>query len=109
MSDNLQIKRGDTSPGIKYDLSPADITLAGASVRFQMEDRARVTVIDAVATIDQTTAPPIVSYAWQPQDTETPGPYQAEFRVEYADGSIETFPNSGFINVTISRDVADLD
>ena len=108
MSENFQIKRGDTSPGIKYELSPADISLAGASVRFQMEDRARQTVIDAPATIDQTTAPPVVSYAWQPEDTEKPGLYQAEFRVEYADGSVETFPNSGFIKVTISRDVADM-
>lgn len=106
MSDRFQIKRGDTSPGIKYALIPANITLAGATVRFQMENSARQTVIDAVATIDQAT-PPIVSYAWQSGDTDTVGNYSAEFRVEYADGSVETFPNCGFIAISVCRDVAD--
>lgn len=105
MSDRFQIKRGDTSPGIKYALIPDDLTLAGATVRFQMENSARQTVIDAAATIDQAT-PPIVSYAWQAGDTDMAGNYSAEFRVTYADGSIETFPNCGFIAVSVCRDVA---
>ena len=107
MSDRFQIKRGDTSPSIKYELIPADITLAGASVRFQMENRARQTVIDRPATIDQNTEPPIVSYAWQQGDTDIAGDYDAEFRVEFSDGSIETFPNCGFISVGICRDIPD--
>lgn len=102
---SFTIKRGDTSPALHYALLPSEITLAGATVRFQMENRARQTVIDAPAGIEQITDPPIVSYVWMPEDTEKAGIYRAEFRVEYADGSIETFPNTGFIDVLINVDV----
>ena len=108
MSGTFQIKRGDTSPGIKYELLPSDINLSGATVRFQMQSLSRQTIIDAPAVIEQTTAPPIVSYAWASGDTEKAGNYRAEFRVEYADGSIETFPNKGFINLKVNPDVQDL-
>ena len=107
MSGTFQIKRGDTSPAIKYELLPSGISLLGATVRFQMQNLSRQTLIDAPAFIEQVTGPPIVSYAWAPEDTEKPGNYRAEFRVEYADGSIETFPNRGFINLKINPDVQD--
>ena len=32
--------------------------------------------------------------------------FEAEFRVTFADGSIETFPNAGFIPVRINEDVS---
>ena len=106
MTQIFNIKRGDTSPAIKFALEPSDITLNGAAVQFQMRVRVGATVIDAPATIDSS-SPPIVSYAWAAQDTATPGWYEAEFRVTYFDGSVETFPNRGFINVSINEDVAD--
>lgn len=109
MTEIFKIKQGDTSPSIKFELIPADVDLTGASVRFQMENAARQTVIDAVATIEQATAPPIVSYAWQAGDTATIGNCNAEFRVQYGDGSIETFPNCGFIVVSVCRDITDAD
>ena len=101
------VKRGDTSPGIRFALLPADITLAGASVRFQMRRLGGDTVIDAPAQI-VTAEPPVVAYAWQPEDTAEAGRYEAEFRVEYLDGAVETFPNAGFISVMVHPDVPDL-
>ena len=107
MTQIFNIKRGDTSPAIRFALEPSDISLNGAAVQFQMRVRGGATVIDEPATIDSA-SPPIVSYAWGAQDTATPGLYEAEFRVTYFDGAIETFPNDAFINVYINRDIPDL-
>ena len=48
---------------------------------------------------------PTVKYEWQPGDTDTEGFYDAEFEVTYSDGTVETFPNRGFITVIISPDL----
>jgi Rib/alpha/Esp surface antigen-like repeat protein len=101
------IKRGDTSPAIRYALEPSDITLLGASVRFQMRLEKKDTVIDSPAII-VSELPPVVQYIWQNGDTDTAGKYEAEFKVTYPDGSIETFPNDGFIDVFLNRNVPDL-
>jgi len=63
------------------------------------------TVIDATALIETVFAPAVIAYAWTPSDTDLAGRYQAEFKVTYADGAIETFPNRGFITVIIPEDV----
>ena len=101
------IKRGDTSPALRYALIPSDITLAGASVRFQMRLRGGSTVIDAPATVVSVT-PPVVQHVWQAGETAEVGWFEGEFRVQYADNAIETFPNDGFINIFIGPDVEDL-
>jgi hypothetical protein len=46
-----------------------------------------------------------VRYDWSADDTDTIGSYQAEFEVTYADASIETFPNDGYIRVEIIDDI----
>ena len=107
MTQVFNIKRGDTSPAIEFALEPSDISLNGAAVQFQMKRRNGPTVIDEHAVV-VSTSPPVVSYAWDAQDTATAGFYQAEFRVVYFDGTIETFPNAGFIDVLINADVPSL-
>jgi len=47
----------------------------------------------------------LVRYNWIAADTDTIGSYQAEFEVTYADASIETFPNDGYIRVEIIDDI----
>jgi hypothetical protein len=103
----FDIKRGDTSPAIRFSLIPSDLNLFGAGVKFQMRNPRLGTTIDAPAEIISAT-PPVVQYNWQAGDTAEVGQYQAEFRVEYADGAIETFPNRGFIIVNVNKDVPDL-
>jgi hypothetical protein len=106
--EQFNIKRGDTSPSLRFSLIPNDITLAGATVRFQMRPIRGETVIDEPAQIISD-LPPVVQYDWQAGDTEKTGFYQAEFRIEYADEAIETFPNKGFISVVINDDVPDIE
>lgn len=106
MSDTFYIKRGDTSPAIRFELEPVTVSMTGATVRFQMRARSGNVVMNVAASVVTPTDVPTVEYVWQDGDTETAGLYEAEFRVTYADGKIETFPNAGFIPVRISEDVA---
>lgn len=102
------IKRGDTSPALHFELLPNSVSLAGAAVRFQMRPRGGVTIIDREAAIESVFQPTVVEHAWQPGDTDTPGRFEAEFRVTYMDGTVETFPNLGFIEVFVTEDVPGL-
>ena len=102
--DTFVIKRGDTSPAIRFALKPATNDIGGSLVQFQMRSRTGTLIVDEPATI-VSDLPPIVQYVWTAPDTDNAGIFEAEFRVTYADGGIETFPNSGFIAVRIGEDV----
>ena len=103
--NGFTMKRGDTAPAIRYALEPATVDLTGATVRFQMRARNGSVILDVGALVVTATGTPTVEYSWQAGDTATAGLYEAEFRVTYADGKIETFPNGSFIRVGINQDV----
>lgn len=103
----FHLKEGDTSPSLLYALTPTDVVLTGATVVFSMMNRrGTVKVSRAAAVITTATGTPTIRYDWDAADTDTQGVYRGEFEVTYADGSIETFPNQGFITIQIERDVA---
>lgn len=107
MSDEpFFIKRGDTSPALRYALDPATVDLTGASVLFQWRQRGSATVNSRAASIVTPTGTPTVQHTWQASDTAVAGLFEGEFRVTYAGGAIETFPNLGFIDIRIGEDVA---
>jgi hypothetical protein len=113
---NFHIKEGDTSPELKRQLiaqegedTPVDVSNAN-KVGFQMRDAhtddlvvdeldgTNVTVVDGVKGV--------VKYSWQDGDTADAGDYEAEFIVEYSDGTTERYPNSGYLVVHILDNVA---
>lgn len=101
------VKQNDTSPAMLATLQDAEgnaVNLTGATVRFHMRSVGGNPVVDAAATI-VTPLSGIVRYNWVAADTDTAGTYQAEFEVTYADASIETFPNDGYIVVQIIDDI----
>ena len=102
------IKRGDTSPALRFVVLPEGVSLAGATVRFQMRARGGPTVIDRPAQIETVFAPAVVVHRWTPGETKEAGRFEAEFRIIYLDGSVETFPNLGFIEVFVIEDVPGL-
>jgi hypothetical protein len=102
------IKRGDTSPGLRLALLPEDASLAGATVRFRMRPRGGATMIDRPAGVVSAHRPAVVEHLWAEGDTATPGRYEAAFRVTNMDGTTETFPNLGFIEVFVTEDVPGL-
>lgn len=107
MRDTFYLKKGDTSPSLIYALDPASVVLTGATVRFNMRLSGGATKVSrAAAVIVTATGTPTVQYNWQAADTDTAGFYEAEFEVTYAGGAVETFPNSDFIRVQITGDIA---
>lgn len=106
MSDPFYIKRGDTSPSLRYTLDPATVDLTGASVQFQWRLRGGATVNSRAATIVTATGTPEVQHTWAAGDTDVAGLYEGEFRVTFAGGAVETFPNVGFIDLRIEEDVS---
>lgn len=102
------LKRGDTSPALTLSLSPKTVSLAGATAQFKLRAKAGPTVLDRPAQIVQAYQPAILRYHWHPTDVLEPGRYEAEFRVIYLDGSIETFPNLGYIEVFVTEEIARL-
>lgn len=102
------MKQNDTHPKMLASLKDGDgdpIDLTNASVRFHMRTLSGTTVVNAVAAI-VTAATGLVRYDWQAADTANVGTYQAEFEVTYPDNTVETFPNSGYIRVQITDDIA---
>ena len=103
------IKRNDTSPSMLATLQDASgnaIDITAASVRFHLRPIGSQTVtVDEAATI-VTAIDGLVRYDWLAADTATIGSYQAEFEVTYADSTVETFPNDGYIRVEIIGDIA---
>jgi hypothetical protein len=103
------IKQGDTSPAIEAVLRSPNgdvVDLTGATVRFFMRSNDGVRFVDAPATIDGATEG-IVVYEWSQTDTDTPGLNHAEWRVTFPDGTIETFPNSEFLQIHIPSKIED--
>lgn len=103
------IKQGDTSPSLTARLVTADnqpANLAGASVIFHFrKTRGGASAISASAAIvDAATGS--VRYDWQAGDTANFGEFEGEFEVTYADGNIETFPNEGYIDISVSEQIA---
>lgn len=103
----FEIKRNDTSPAILFSLDPA-VNLVGAAVVFSMRPRGGgATVIDraAASVHGDASVSSVVRYDWAVGDTADAGSYEAEFEVTYLDGSVETFPNRGFISVQVWEDI----
>lgn len=111
----ILMKTGDTAPIVQATLLDADsapVDIAGATVRFVMATSpgGGAAVVDAAAVNAQVTTGADgtkgkVTYAWVAEDTATAGSYVAEFEVTFSDGSVQTFPTTGFLDCTISDDL----
>lgn len=111
---DFHIKRNDTSPAIQSQLEDESgnaVDLTGYnevgfhmkhpesdSVKVDADTSSGVSVTDAVNGK--------VEYDWSSSDTDSEGRYHAEWEVEYSDGSVETFPNSDYIEVRILEDLS---
>ena len=105
---SFYIKQNDTVPSLRAALENGSgdaVDLTNATCNFHMRAIGSTTVVvDGVAQIVNE-ATGIVQYNWIADDTDTIGSYQAEFEVTYPDGTIETFPNNGYIRVEITDDI----
>ncbi len=103
------IKQNDLQPYLRATLLEADgdpVDLAGKTVRFVMRaDGAAEAKVDAVPVVVDEDAG-IVEYHWAEGDTDTPGTYKAEFKVESDEaGERMTIPNSEYITVRVEKEL----
>lgn len=99
---NVQLKRNDTLDIIDYTIRDEDnqpVNLSGSTVKFVMGKKNKM-IVNSPAIIDNA-ASGEVSYQLKPEDTLVSGNFQAEFEVTFSDGKVKTYPNNGYIIVTI--------
>jgi hypothetical protein len=108
----FQIKKGDTSPALKAKLinpdgSPAALSLA-EEVEFYLNDPkdnekisddldGNVSILNA--------SDGQVQYQWKDGQTDNVGQKEAEFVVTFENGTVQSYPNNGFLYINILKDV----
>lgn len=105
---NFTIKQENTSPLLGAQLQDANfdpIDLTGATVVFNMADMDSDVVVNGGACTIPDEENGRVQYQWSAADTDVAGAFRGEFKVTYSSGEIETFPNNGYIRVTIVSDL----
>lgn len=114
MSETFYLKVGDRNPSYSVILKDADkaavnINTASA-VRLHMKAPGASTAkVDAAMSNDDDGTVGNrgkASYAWAAADVDTAGTYYCEVEVEWADGTKETFPNSGHNIIKIEDELA---
>jgi hypothetical protein len=85
------------------DNGVVDLTNA-TSVRFMMGLEGSTTNKVAAAATFVSRPAGTVQYAWTGTDTDTVGDYDGEFEVTWPGSKPETFPNRGFIKISVYQD-----
>ncbi|UVI32103.1 BppU family phage baseplate upper protein [Paenibacillus spongiae] len=104
----LNIKRNDTRYAINAKLkhpngSPVD--LSDTVVTFTMSNLNNVIKISREAEIIDAENGD-VRFSFEHGETNVLGIMKAEFKCEFTDSSIETFPNRGYIVINFEKDLA---
>lgn len=112
---DFSIKTGDTASAVYATLEDANgdaVDIAGASVLFKMGPLSGGTLTVArtatnaqvgAGTVDGSTGN--VVFNWGTSDLTTADWYRAEWEVAFSSGSIETFPNDGFMILAVREDL----
>ena len=109
----LVLKQHDTKPDLVVTLTDDQATFEQvASWRVIMRRGSDAAFIDdAPAVVADDTVTPhtaTITHTWQPSETDTatyPG-MRVEVEATWPDGSIQTFPPSGYLSVVITPDLA---
>jgi len=107
--ETFYIGQNDTAAPITRDLKDAfgaPVNVTGASVRFSMRVKPAGTVkVDAASATVVNGGIGRVRYTFSATNTNTADEYEGEFEVTFSDGSIQTFPNRGYIPVVVQDDI----
>lgn len=113
MPRSFHTKRNDTTPisGVLKDADLNAVDIQNATLRFHMFKTDGEQIVDAAANNDQNSdgsdgTTGYWSYDFAAADTDEQGTFDAEVEVTFSDGVITTYPNRGYIRVTISKDLA---
>lgn len=108
----MTIKQGDLFPAIVTtvkDEAGVVVVLTGATVKFSMRksrDPLSIKLNLVTAALNTDGSDGKIKYQWAGSDTDTPGTYEAEFRVTPAAGNPFRVPTDGYISVVVEAKVA---
>jgi uncharacterized protein YjlB len=84
-----------------------NLTTAGGTAFFNMRgENAGAVKISRGTALVTNAAGGEITYSWSTADTNTVGDYEAEVEVQWPAGKVETFPNTGYWEITVSDDIA---
>lgn len=97
------IKQDDTAPALAASLrsrgAPLDLTLADTVTVHMQHVDALKTVSGACDITDEEKGR--IAYPWADGDTDTPGTYRVEFEIDFLDGTKQTVPDDGWVDVVV--------
>ena len=107
--DAFYIGQNDTASPITRDLKDAfgaPVNLTGASVKFSMRVKPAGTVkVDGEDATVVTAGIGRVRYTFTAANTNPADEYEGEFECTFSDGTVQTFPNRGYIPIIVQDDI----
>lgn len=105
MTTYVRLKQHDTAPALRVTVTDefgelANFTPATVKVIGKLNG---VLVFSRPATTK--TNQGIITMAWQPADTATPGLLRIEIEATWPDGTVQSYPPSGYLSVQIDPDL----
>lgn len=105
---DFHVRTGNRLPAIEAtlyrDRKVADLTGA-STVHLIYRPAAGGAIITKTAAFVEALTGGKVKYAWAANDTDTVGEYEAYWRVTYATGEQESFPNNGFFTMKFTENL----
>ncbi len=110
----FNIKQLDTAPAFVVALkdnfgetteAAVNLTTAGSAL-FNMRNTGGSVYISRGSATITSAATGVVTYSWGTADTRTAGNYEAEIEIVWANGTVETFPNDSYWDITVVDDIA---
>lgn len=99
------LKKGDTRPELSITITDEAtgnaLDLTGATAKFYMDGEDGTAKVNGATATIYDAANGKVKYSWQTADVDSAGRYLAEFEITLAGGGIVTFPQDGYIEITI--------
>jgi hypothetical protein len=104
MAKKVIIKQGDTRPSLRHvpQIDGGRLSDPGLQVFFTMMRNATPVVDMAPCRIDGTS----IVYDWKVTDTATVTTMQGEFKMVWPDGSIESEPLAGYIDIVVEKSLS---
>jgi hypothetical protein len=88
--------------------APINLT-AATSIKFLMREAGTTGTpkVNVVMTVVGAASAGRVQHNWGASDTDTVGAFDVEFEILWADGTLETVPNDGYLSVVVVDDLND--
>jgi hypothetical protein len=103
---NLILKTSDDKYSFNYTVAEDDgtvVDLTGATTKFRMGNQSKIIFTNPSTVVDAVNG--VVSYSFAKEDTMYDGSFIGEFEITFPNGSVLSYPRSGYLAVFIQRSV----